>query len=73
MNQPTNPQRQQQPSGNPQAYRLQNYPQQRAYPTQEPQFYIPPQKKHNFIAIGLILIVIIGAVGLYFAIPRKIY
>lgn len=38
----------------------------------EQEYYIPPRKKHSLIAFGLILIVIIGAVGLYFAIKPKL-
>lgn len=39
---------------------------------QDSQIYIPPQKKHTFIAMSLIIIVIIGAIGLYFAIKPRL-
>ena len=72
MNQQTHPRNYQQPSG----YSQQNYPQQRNYQPQanyqQSQYYIPPRKKHTFISIGLVLIILFGAVGLYFAIKPKL-
>jgi hypothetical protein len=50
----------------------QNYPSQQRANQQDNQIYVPPQKKHTFIAMGLIIVVILGAIGLYFAIKPKL-
>jgi hypothetical protein len=48
--------------------------QQQGYNQKSPpqEIYIPPRKKHTLLSIGLILIVLFGAVGLYFAIKPKL-
>jgi len=48
------------------------YPQTARYQQPNQEFYIPPRKKHTFISIGLIIIVLFGAAGLYFAIKPKL-
>lgn len=50
-----------------------NNPYQQTYPqySQQNEIYIPPERKPNFIAAGLIILVLFAAIGIYFAMKPK--